>query len=167
MTCNYLVWIKWLCISVFFIFGRCGGVYAISILKQITVVFILVLSSPLPLSSPFLFPILLFFFPFYQTVNKARKPCLQLWFCSFIGWRCKWKALCSCSPLFLSSCVLTFSLYLSLSLSLCRTTHWVSTRSETDARQDLSAQPGPPTQSWQGTPISISQPIKVSFATHM
>lgn len=89
-------------------------------------------------------------------------------FCSFIGWGCKWKALCTRSPLFLSSCVLTFSLYLSpLPLSPSRTTHWVSTRSETEARQDLSAQPGPPTRSWRGTPISTSQPIKVSFATHM
>ncbi len=93
--------------------------------------------------------------------------CVSVLFCSFIGWGCKWKALCSRSPLFLSSCVLTFSLYLSLSLSPSRTTHWVSTRSETEARQDLSAQPGPPTRSRQGTPISTSQPIKVSFATHM
>lgn len=45
-------------------------------------------------------------------------------FCSFIGWGCKWKALCTRSPLFLSSCVLTFSLYLSpLPLSPSRTTH--------------------------------------------
>lgn len=86
-------------------------------------------------------------------------------FCSFIGWGCEWKALRTRSPLFLSSCVLTFSF--SLSLSPSRTTHWVSTRSETEARQDLSAQPGPPTRSRQGTPISTSQPIKVSFAAHM
>lgn len=91
--------------------------------------------------------------------------CVSVLFCSIIGWGGKWKALCSRSPLFLSSCVLTFSLYLSLSPS--RTTHWVSTRSETEARQDLSAQPGPPTQNRQGIPISTSQPIKVSFATHM
>lgn len=49
--------------------------------------------------------------------------CVSVLFCSFIGWGCKWKALCSRSPLFLSSCVLTFSLYLCLSLSPCRTTH--------------------------------------------
>lgn len=91
--------------------------------------------------------------------------CVSVLFCSFIGWGCEWKALRSRSPLFLSSCVLTFSL--SLSLSPSRTTHWVSTRSETEARQDLSAQPGPPTRSRQGTPISTSQPIKVSFAAHM
>lgn len=93
--------------------------------------------------------------------------CVSVLFCSIIGWGGKWKALCSRSPLFLSSCVLTFSLYLSLSLSPSRTTHWVSTCSETEARQDLSAQPGPPTQNRQGIPISTSQPIKVSFATHM
>lgn len=49
--------------------------------------------------------------------------CVSVLFCSFIGWGCKWKALCSRSPLFLSSWVLTFSLYLSLSLSPSRTTH--------------------------------------------
>lgn len=43
--------------------------------------------------------------------------CVSVLFCSIIGWGGKWKALCSRSPLFLSSCVLTFSLYLSLSLS--------------------------------------------------
>lgn len=42
-------------------------------------------------------------------------------FCSFIGWGCEWKALRTRSPLFLSSCVLTFSF--SLSLSPSRTTH--------------------------------------------
>lgn len=98
-------------------------------------------------------------------VCAVRGGCVSVLFCSFIGWGCEWKALRSRSPLFLSSCVLTFSL--SLSLSPSRTTHWVSTHSETEARQDLSAQPGPPTRSWQGTPISTSQPIKVSFAAHM
>lgn len=49
--------------------------------------------------------------------------CVSVLFCSIIGWGGKWKALCSRSPLFLSSCVLTFSLYLSLSLSPSRTTH--------------------------------------------
>lgn len=114
-------------------------------------------------------PVLVFRQPTYGGARRPRCLCCgrRLCFCSIIGWGGKWKALRSCSPLFLSSCVLTFSPYLSLSPSPCRTTHWVSTRSETEARQDLAAQPGPPTQSRRGTPISTSQPIKVSFATHM
>lgn len=114
-------------------------------------------------------PVLVFRQPAYGGARRPRCLCCgrRLCFCSIIGWGGKWKALRSCSPLFLSSCVLTFSPYLSLSPSPCRTTHWVSTRSETEARQDLAAQPGPPTQSRRGTPISTSQPIKVSFATHM
>lgn len=118
---------------------------------------------------------LLFFLFFQNTMYEVRRPrCLycgrQLCFCSLLllGGGASGKALCSRSPLFLSSCVLTSPpLSLPLSLSPSRTTHWVSTRSETAARQDLSAQPGPPTRSRQGTPISTSQPIKVSFATHM
>lgn len=73
-------------------------------------------------------------------------------FFSAVGWCVcgggMWKAVRSRSPLFLSSCVLTPS----ASFSPRRTTHWVSTRSETEARQDLLAQPRPRPGAGRGPP---------------
>lgn len=56
-------------------------------------------------------PVLVFRQPAYGGARRPRCLCCgrRLCFCSIIGWGGKWKALRSCSPLFLSSCVLTFS----------------------------------------------------------
>lgn len=73
------------------------------------------------------------------------------------GWR-EGVAMWARSLLFLSSWVL---------FSSCAEPHTEPARAVSPSPAGLPVQPGTPTQARWGTPISTSQPIKVSFATHM